>query len=333
MDIEKSLIGTKMRNQIAFATIHGTILSIIIGLSSVYTLYFFGISNELDQNAINEALRVNKIKTNRSWYKIAFFATAYSQNLKNHFNETGIDSDTQNFKMIDRLQILIRKPMHKIHKKDSSTTKGTGAKRPDEWFLKNREINGLTDIEEILCIMTIIRLSNPFRKELDLEFPSTLNINNISDVDIWIKSFKQLILLMSKADIYDLEELFISHKWPDRLFVKMSENLSKNYLFEEFGLKTDFKIKSLPYVFIEDLRKLSDIYYSTLSYKRRINKLRDEMPSPFIVKIVFSLSVIAFFLAVVYPLICVNAKPRCYVLMPILFYIVYFWCVLWVVFF
>ena len=47
IDIEKSLIGNKMENQIAFAAIHGTILSILIGLSSVYVVYFFNISNEL----------------------------------------------------------------------------------------------------------------------------------------------------------------------------------------------------------------------------------------------------------------------------------------------
>jgi len=48
IDIEKSLIGNKMENQITFATIHG-ILLILIGLSSAY--YFVVVF--LDKQSLN----------------------------------------------------------------------------------------------------------------------------------------------------------------------------------------------------------------------------------------------------------------------------------------
>ena len=41
IDNEKALIGTKKENQLIYAAIHGTILSILIGLSSVYVVYLF----------------------------------------------------------------------------------------------------------------------------------------------------------------------------------------------------------------------------------------------------------------------------------------------------
>ena len=58
-----------MKNQITFAAIHGAILSIIIGLSSLYVFNLSNIYTGLEQNTVSEALRVNKIKTNPAWYE------------------------------------------------------------------------------------------------------------------------------------------------------------------------------------------------------------------------------------------------------------------------
>ena len=177
--------------------------------------------------------------------------------------------------------------------------------------------------------MTIIRLSKPFQQKLDLEqtgisFPGTFKFYNKSDVHNWLMDERKIFSLKFETEWHDLKELLISHKWPDRLFVKMSENLSKKYLFEDFGLKPDAKIKSLPNDFIDDIIEISDIWYSTVSYMRRLNNLAEKIPSPLTVRIGLILSIITFYLAVLYPLTCPNVRPLFYVYVPIGFYTLYF---------
>ena len=322
IDIEKALIGIKKENQLTYAAIHGTILSILIGLSSVYVVYFFNISNELEQNTVDEALRVNRIKTNRVYYDIAFFSIDYFKNWKAHFDDKSPESQYQF--MTYRLSSLIKQTV-----------------KSDDWLFEYKKLNGLSDMEEILCIMTIIRLSKPFKQRLvveptgGVESPGTFIFLNKSDVHSWLMSKRRIVHLIFETERYDLKEFLDKHKWPDRLFVKMSENLAekKNYGFEGFGLKLDAKIKSLPNDFIDDINEISDIWYSTVSHIRRLNKLNEKMPSPLTVKIGLALSIIAFFSAVLYPLTFSNVRPLFYVYVPIGFYTLYFGYILRVVVF
>lgn len=342
IDNEKALIGTKKENQLIYAAIHGTILSILIGLSSVYVVYFFNISNELEQNTVDEALRVNRIKPNSAWYEIFVFAKDYLENFRKWENYV----ETKGFPGAFTQDVLANRLINLINRKFSKDTtvvitKGK-TKITFDWLSEFREKHGLSDIEEILCIMSIIRLSKPFKQILVEEptggimFPGTFIFYNKSDVHSWLMSQRQISALRFETERYNLKEVLNSRKWPDgRLFVKMSENLSKakNYAFEDFGLKLDAKIKSLPNDFIDDIIEISDIWYSTVSHMRRLNKVNEKMPSPFTVKIGLVLSIIAFFSAVLYPLTFPNVKPLFYIYVPIVFYTLYFGYILWVVVF
>ena len=164
-------------------------------------------------------------------------------------------------------------------------------------------------------------------------FPGTFIFHNKSDVDNWLMSERQITMLKFETERCDLKEFLDKHKWPDRLFVKMSDNLSKKYSFKDFALKPDAKIKSLPNDFIDDIIEISDIWHSTVSHMRRLNKVNEKMPSPLTVKIGLVLSIIAFFSAVLYPLTFSNVRPLFYVYVPIVFYMLYFGYIFRVVFF
>ena len=233
IDIEKALIGIKKENQLTYAVIHGTILSILIGLSSVYVVYFFNISNELEQNTVDEALRVNKIKTNRAWYEISLFAKEYYKNFEkwqNYVESKGFHGSFTQDVLSRRLIFLIKGEASK--EGEVSISRGSKTKITFDWLSEFLEKHNLSDIEEILCIMTIIRLSKPFKRILVLDqmavttLPATFIFHNKLDVHNWLMEERKISELKFETERCNLKEYLNNLKWPDeRLFVKMSKNL------------------------------------------------------------------------------------------------------------
>ena len=320
-----------MKNQITFAAIHGTILSIIIGLSSLYVFNLSNIYTGLEQNTVSEALRVNKIKTNPAWFEIATFAKKYYKNFEKWQNY--VESKGKGFHGSFTQDVLARRLINLIKNeasKDEEVTITRGkTKISFDWLSEFREKHSLSDIEEMLCIMALIRLSKPFKQMLVLDgmairtLPATLKIYDKSDVDSWLESEVKITELRFEMESFDLKEYLNNLKWPDgRLFVKMSEN----------GLKPDSKIKSLPNVFIDDIIQISDIWYSTLSHMRRLNNLDKKRPKEWHFKIGLILSILTFFYAVLCPLAIPKIGPFFYLHAPIAFYIIYSFYILLKVF-
>lgn len=287
------------RNAIPAASIHATILSILIGISSAYLIYVSSARKEIENRIIEKAQNMNEVK-----YANAETISSLSWALYLYLEE----ADTAPKWLSHRLHGLLMSDIFD----------------PTEW----KPPLGLSKYEETLCIICALSLRYPFPKRFHTDGPSAFSLNphfhtkfkNIDEVRQWKKDFWEGLVVAVLIMREESTEFFNAmDRWSEefrngkRLFsgLKLGERLCA-------GKKLTPEIQSIPKEFRQQVMRMFVIYQDVDYWLSRLDELW--VPPKNWILIGLGSAFIVFLIGVIYPLSVSSPCKSLYLFFPFLFY-------------
>lgn len=293
----------------SIVSIHATVLSIMIGLSSAYVLYLKSQINTLETEAIAIADDVNNISFSPIWFSLANSAGKFVEKWKNeHQMEMflGICFMFPSSEMA--LNDFINRPPLKVYFKDI----------------------GLNYTEFKLCLIASLLLRSPFpdrigfREQVDKNVyggltPSPNKIfKNKKELESWMEEVKMKFKIVTDCiKLSGTDDFINGFNWNEVTNIK-----NRFYGSDErkYSNETLENLKKIPKEFTTNVIKINGIYRSVENKINRINYLEELLPSEFWTKFFLIFSCITFFIGIIIPIIIPSINNICIVWFPALFY-------------
>jgi hypothetical protein len=296
-------------NPVAIASIHATILAIIIGISSAYSLHVAGMNRIIEIQAIAEAVKINTVRFSAIWYRGPYdlldLNTIYP-----HLSEKIHDSAF----LAKRLDDLLSRPH--------------GIQVPEK---------PLERVRESLLLMSVLSHSSPFPdrfniSEIAFSPEAQIAFTNLDEVMGWandfLRTFRALILHYKMLGFpkfdEDLDEWEKSEEYDKystlpqiTAMAKLKHSKNARLLTEEF-----FDNLTIGYEIAKSVKLYEPPF---LSYQKGIKSKKWLFP-------ILLLGGLTFLSGVILPLVK-SSVSRIYLLwVPIGFYTTIFGCILYFLF-
>lgn len=291
------------------ASIHATILAIIIGISSAYSLHVAGVNRIIEMQAIAEAIKINSVRFSAIWYR-GMFDLLSLNTIYPHLSEKIHDSAL----LAKRLDDLLLRPY--------------GIQLPEE---------PLERVKESLLLMSVLSHSSPF--------PNRINIRRISFSPEEQIAFTNLDEVMGWAN--DFQRTFGALILHYKMFglPKFNEDLDEWDKRKEYGkysilpeatavakLKHSKNARLLTKEFFDNLIMGYEIAKSVKLYELPFLSYQKGIKSKKCLFLILLLGGVTFLSGVILPLVKSNVSRFFLLWVPIGFYALIFICILYFLF-
>lgn len=294
------------------AAIHATVLSILVGVFSAYSIYAYGEIRTKQQDAISKAEEINRIQFIRSEYTPEGNDVVMAAGPKD----------------IERLKANLRELI-------MLTSQERGGLKIGEVTIPE---DPAERAERILGIMNVVSHRYPFPKDIEGSYqpsgklslishsffgPEPIVFTDIETLRQWLKDLGEVVrnlTLMTHAMPLFFPRMM--NPYLEALTQREKENIEK--------AKEDPRLRGMgerdPFLIVKDfitgMSRVTEIYHSTLTALNRADKWQAGLISKPASLIILLSGLTIFMIGVVFPLVSIRLNAFFYIHLPLLYYTV-----------